>query len=216
MSTKESYSSGVLVEPFELKRILDLLLGSSLLLIALPLCILIAIAIKITSKGPIFYVSTRVGKDYKPFRCWKFRTMCLDANEKLQDYLKKDSNLKKEWETYFKLRKDPRITLIGRFMRRFSLDELPQLWNVLKGELSLVGPRPYLFSEIDEIVRDRAFQILSVRPGLTGLWQVSRRNQLPFLERIRLDEEYVQRRCFLLDSILLCKTIPAILCARGR
>jgi undecaprenyl-phosphate galactose phosphotransferase len=216
MSVKESYSSSVLVEPFELKRIFDLLVGGSLMLLALPLCILIALTIKITSKGPIFYVSTRVGKDYKPFRCWKFRTMCIDAKKKLQDYLEEDSGLKKEWETYLKLRKDPRTTLIGRFLRRTSLDELPQLWNVLKGELSLVGPRPYLFSEVHEIVKDHAIQILSVRPGLTGLWQVSGRNQLPFQERIRLDKEYVQRRSFLLDLNLLFKTILTIFYATGQ
>lgn len=141
--------------------------------------------------------------------------MYPDAEKKLEGYLDKSKELRNEWNQYLKLKKDPRVTWIGRGLRKMSLDELPQLWNVLKGDLSLVGPRPYLVEEVQSILGARAHKILSVRPGITGLWQVSGRNNIPFSDRIRLDEEYVMKRSFYLDLVLLCKTIPTVIFAKG-
>lgn len=202
-------------ESFKLKRIFDAVASIFLILSSLPLSLLIVCLIKITSRGPVFYGSWRMGKQGLIFRCWKFRTMDPDADQKLDAYLKNSPELRGEWEKYFKLKKDPRVTCIGRWLRKTSLDELPQLWNVLKGDLSLVGPRPYLVDEIHTIVGTKAYKILSVRPGITGLWQVSGRNNIPFSDRIRLDEEYVMKRSFYLDLFLLFKTIPSVFFAKG-
>lgn len=198
-----------------MKRTFDLLLGSFFLILFSPLLAGIALAIKMTSPGPIFYGSPRVGKRGKPITCWKFRTMCIDADKKLEAILKKNPTLKEEWETYFKLKDDPRVTRIGRWLRHTSFDELPQLWNVLGGDLSLVGPRPFLAREIQEAVGQRADKILSVRPGITGIWQTSGRNLLTFEQRIELDASYVDRQSLWLDLQLICKTLPTILFRRG-
>lgn len=216
MSVKGCYSGEHLLHPaIDAKRLFDIGLGSLLLLLALPLLLIVSLLVKLTSKGPLFYSGKRLGRNGKLFRCWKFRTMCLNADEKLEECLTSHPEMRREWEIYFKLKKDPRTTLIGRYLRKTSIDELPQLWNVLLGDLSLVGPRPYLLDEVRTTLGKRADAILSVRPGLTGLWQVSGRNTLSFQDRIRLDEEYVSKRSFRLDLLLICKTIPIVFFARG-
>lgn len=217
MSIKGCFSREQMLEDsISFKRLFDITISLLLILFTLPLCILISLLIKITSQGPIFYCSKRVGKDSRSFTCFKFRTMHPEADKTLKKILECNSDLKKEWMVYFKLKKDPRVTSLGKFLRKTSLDELPQLWNVLKGDLSLVGPRPYLAEEMHKMTGIRAGKILSVRPGLTGLWQVSGRNNLPFFDRLRLDEEYISKRSFGLDFVLLCKTIPVVFFAKGQ
>jgi exopolysaccharide production protein ExoY len=204
------------IELFSLfKRLFDGILGCALLLSFLPLFFLISLLIKCTSKGPVFYSSMRLGKGGKLIRCWKFRTMQVDAEKKLHDLLKHDARLRCEWMLYSKLKKDPRITPVGRWLRKTSLDEFPQFWNVVKGDLSLVGPRPYLIEEVENKMGKRAEKILSIRPGLTGLWQISGRNLLTLEERMRLEESYVDQRSFFLDLRLICKTIPRLFFPKG-
>ena len=129
--------------------------------------------------------------------------------------LKKDPRLQAEWNQYFKLKEDPRITPMGRFLRKTSLDELPQFWNVLKGDLSVVGPRPLTMKEVVDYLGEKAPKILSIRPGITGIWQVSGRNHISMSERVRLDEAYVEKRTFWLDLFLVCKTVIVMLVPRG-
>jgi exopolysaccharide production protein ExoY len=153
------------------KRIFDVIFSSAAILFFLPLGVVIAAIIKATSPGPLFHKCKRVGQGGQPIECWKFRTMCQDAPQKLEQVLKENPLLRKEWETYYKLKDDPRIYLFGRFLRKTSMDELPQFWNVLRGDLSVVGPRPVTEEEVLKYFRDKAMKILSVRPGLTGIWQ---------------------------------------------
>lgn len=141
--------------------------------------------------------------------------MFIDADLRLRQLLQSDPALKEEWENYRKLKDDPRITNIGKWLRKTSLDELPQFWNVIKGDLSVVGPRPVTEEEIKKYYGDKAEKILSIRPGITGLWQTSGRNLLSFEERLVLEVNYVDHRSFLLDLKLICKTIPAILFSKG-
>ncbi len=197
------------------KRLFDIIFSFFALLFFVPFGIVIAILIKLSSKGPIFYKCRRVGKNGAEIECWKFRTMCLDAENQLQKILAESPQLKREWETYFKLKDDPRISGIGKFLRKTSLDEFPQFWNVLIGDLSVVGPRPVTREEVRKYFRDKASKILSVRPGLTGIWQTSGRNLLTFDQRIQLEEEYVDRHSFLLDLQIIFKTIPHLFFAKG-
>jgi undecaprenyl-phosphate galactose phosphotransferase len=197
------------------KRAFDTCFTLAVLLLFCPLFVGIACAVKLSSPGPALYSSLRVGRGGKRIRCWKFRTMCVNADAKLREMLQSDEALRREWETFYKLKNDPRITPIGRFLRKTSLDELPQFWNVLRGDLSVVGPRPVTEAEVETYLRDKAAKILSVRPGLTGLWQTSGRNLLPFEERVRLEERYVDERSFLMDLRLIGKTIPALFSSRG-
>lgn len=139
----------------------------------------------------------------------------MDAEEKLKKLLAENPSLKKEWETYFKLKNDPRISSVGRFLRKTSLDELPQFWNVLKGDLSVVGPRPVTEEEVKKYFRNKASKILSVRPGLTGIWQTSGRNLLTFDKRVELEEQYIDKQSFLLDLGIIFKTIPRLFFSRG-
>lgn len=197
------------------KRVFDVCFSSCVLICGAPLFLAISLTIRLSSPGPAFYASMRMGKGGKLIRCWKFRSMCLNADEKIEELIAKDPQLKEEWETYAKLKNDPRITPIGKWLRKTSLDELPQFWNVLKGDLSLVGPRPFLVQEVRSSLKDKAEKILSVRPGLTGIWQTSGRNKLTFLQRVSLEEAYVEKQSFALDLLLICKTIPIMLFARG-
>ncbi len=180
------------------------------LTIGLPLFLLIAFLVVVSSPGPVFYIQTRVGRNYQSFGCIKFRTMRPDADEELSVVLEKSPKLRKEFERDFKLRDDPRITPIGRFLRRSSLDELPQFINVIRGEMSVVGPRPIVEKELE---RYGAFmqEVASVRPGLTGLWQVSGRNNLTYNERVRLDLKYARNRSFFLDLNIIFKTFGVLL-----
>lgn len=199
-----------------LKRIFDLLFSFICLVLGAPLFLLIGALIYFTSPGKILYAQLRLGRGGVPFRCYKFRTMHPDADKRLQDLLTAHPELRKEWEETFKLKQDPRITPIGAFLRKTSLDELPQFWNVLKGDLSIVGPRPIVKEEAEKFFREKISKILSVRPGVTGLWQVSGRSNIScYYTRIALDEFYVDNQSFLFDLRLIAKTIPAILFSKG-
>lgn len=197
------------------KRAFDI--GFSLLVLTLgtPLFLLLSLFIAISSKGPIFYKHKRIGRGGRSFNCYKFRTMHQGADQKLEELLNKHPELHQEWKANFKLKKDPRITKIGTFLRKTSLDELPQFFNVLKGELSIVGPRPIIQEELETHFADVATQILSIRPGITGLWQVSGRSNTSYRRRILLDLTYLKRKSPWLDFWLILKTIPVVLFAKG-
>lgn len=197
------------------KRLFDILFSTVGLLFLLPFLPLFAWFIKQSSPGPLFYASKRYGKNRKVINCWKFRTMYVDADSKLEKIFLERPDLYQEWKIFRKIKEDPRSFPFGKVLRSYSLDELPQLWNVLRGDLSLVGPRAYLTDEIDQLPEKQAAALLSTRPGITGLWQVSGRNLLTFAERVRLEEEYVQKQSFLFDLKLLAKTIPALLSSKG-
>jgi len=198
-----------------LKRLFDIFFSMLILVLGFPVFALIGLAVKLSSPGPIIYSQTRIGRGGRPFRCHKFRTMYCDADERLKTLLTKNPELKKEWEETHKLRKDPRITSIGRFLRKTSLDEIPQFWNVLKGQLSVVGPRPVVHVELQKFFGPKAHKILSIRPGLTGLWQVSGRTDTTYMRRIRLDETYVDKHSMALDIKLIAKTVPVMFFSRG-
>jgi len=192
------------------KRALDVIAAFlAIVLAALPM-ICIALAIRLTSPGPILFRQGRVGKGGRLFISYKFRSMYVDAEDRLAEV----KHLNQADGPIFKIHKDPRITAAGRFLRRTSLDELPQLFNALKGEMSLVGPRPALMTEV---LKYEPWQMdrLTVRPGLTGLWQVSGRSDLPFEAMMRLDLEYIRRWSLWFDVWLLIRTLPAVLSGRG-
>jgi lipopolysaccharide/colanic/teichoic acid biosynthesis glycosyltransferase len=181
-----------------------------LVLVLSPILVLAALAIKFTSRGPIVYRSTRPGIGGVPFACLKFRTMYSDAEQQQVELEERNE----KGGAIFKIRDDPRVTAIGRLLRRWSIDELPQLFNVLRGEMSLVGPRPLPqrdFDRLDDWHRKRNL----VLPGMTGLWQVSGRSELDFDELVRLDFLYLERWSVFLDLTLLLKTVPAVIRARG-
>lgn len=194
-----------------IKRGMDILVSLLLLVILSPLMILIALIIKLSDGGPILYVTERVGLWGKEFRFPKFRTMVVNAESIKKELL--PFNVHKEGVT-FKMRQDPRITTIGKFLRKTSLDELPQLWCTFKGDMSLVGPRPPLPSEVAQYTLEQRGR-LDVRPGLTCLWQVSGRSEIPFSKQVKLDREYIESQSFWVDIKILLKTIPAILMGRG-
>jgi Undecaprenyl-phosphate galactose phosphotransferase WbaP len=196
------------------KRVLDIvcvLLGGLLLL---PLLFYIAVAVKLSSRGPLLYGHPRIGKNGNRFQAWKFRSMFLNSSDRLEYYLEEHPELRLEWEKDQKLRDDPRVTRIGRFIRKTSLDELPQLWNVLRGQMSLVGPRPIVTSEIAKYGTYYGLYTM-VKPGITGLWQVSGRNNTTYKERVQLDAYYVHNWSPWLDLYLLLRTIRIVLFAHG-
>lgn len=197
-----------------LKRLLDVVGVSVIGLMALPFLLVTAIAILLTSKGPLFFKQVRIGKGNRLFVALKFRTMFVDAADRLEHHLEADPVLHKQWETVHKLKNDPRVTVVGKFLRRFSLDELPQLWNVLVGDMSLIGPRPIVVSEIEKYGLDYA-AYESVRPGLTGLWQVSGRNDTTYEERVALDAYYVRHWSLKLDASIMIRTLRAVVSGVG-
>lgn len=197
-----------------LKRIMDLALAIPMAIFLLPALALIAATVRIDDRGPVLFKQTRRGKDGKPFTCYKFRTMVVDAQERLDHLLANDPEALREWEETQKLKNDPRITRRGGLLRRTSLDELPQLWNIIKGEMSVVGPRPIVKDEVRRYGSDIAHYD-SVRPGVIGLWQISGRNDTTYAKRIALDVDYAQQRTIFLDVFILLKSIPAILFKRG-
>jgi lipopolysaccharide/colanic/teichoic acid biosynthesis glycosyltransferase len=177
----------------------------------MPLFAAIMLLIYLSSPGPVFYKQTRVGRWGKLFTMWKFRSMYCDADERLKEIMAQNEMT---GGVIFKMKNDPRIIPIGRFIRKASIDELPQLWNVFKGDMSLVGPRPALPAEVNQYsLQDR--QRLEVIPGITCIWQVSGRSDIPFPQQVQLDVEYIQSQSLLLDLKLLLKTIPAVLLSRG-
>lgn len=197
------------------KRLFDLLMCTILLILFTPLLIIIALAVKIESKGPIFYNAIRIGQGGSYYKCHKFRTMRPDSEEILSKYIAENEEARQEWEEYRKLiNYDPRLTRIGRFMRRFSLDELPQLLNVAAGEMSLVGPRPYMPSE-RELMGAWHDEIVVAKPGITGLWQVSGRNLIGFDGRMKLGAWYIKNWSLWLDMIILLRTVKVVLKGEG-
>lgn len=201
---------GVLIQ----KRILEIFLAVCGLLISLIPGIILAILVKFSSRGPVFYRAKRLGKDGKPIEVLKFRTMIQEADQELEKILSEDPDLRKEWEAKFKLQNDPRITRVGNFLRRTSLDELPQFWNVIKGEMSLIGPRPIVPAEVKYYGDDyKVFS--SVKPGITGLWQVSGRSNTDYAERVELDVFYVNNWSIWMDFYIFWATINAVLLRRG-
>ena len=196
------------------KRLFDIVVSAILMVLIAPLWAIIAIAIKLTSKGPLYYAQSRIGHNSNLLRVWKFRTMVQNADSLLADYLRRHPELNAEWLRDHKLRRDPRITRAGRLLRKFSLDELPQLWNILIGEMSLVGPRPITTEEIDRYGPRFHLYIRAV-PGLTGLWQVSGRNDTSYQERVAYDEFYVRNWSLWMDLHILTLTVKTVLSADG-
>ena len=177
--------------------------------------IVLTILVKLTSRGPAFYVSERIGRNGRKFKILKYRTMVHQSDRKLEQILSESPKLAQEWSRQFKLDNDPRITPLGRFLRKTSLDELPQLWNVLCGDMAIVGPRPIVEEEISK--HGSAYEeIISVKPGLTGLWQVSGRNELSYDERIRINLYYIRNWSIWLDYYILLKTPREIFSAHGQ
>ena len=196
------------------KRVFDFIFSFLGLIVLLPFFILIVFLIKISSKGPAIYSHTRYGLNGKTFPAFKFRSMVLNADKVLVDFLKDNPSLKEEWEKDQKLKNDPRITRVGNFLRKTSLDELPQLFNVLLGQMSLVGPRPIVKNEIEKY--DEVYELYkSVRPGITGLWQISGRNNTTYEERVNFDKEYIENWTFFSDLIILIKTIKVVIFREG-
>ena len=196
------------------KRCMDVVASLAGGLLLLPLLFYIAVAVKMSSRGPILYGHDRIGKDGRRFKAWKFRTMFENSSDVLEYYLEQHPELRAEWEKDHKLRYDPRVTRIGRFIRKTSIDELPQLWNVIRGDMSLVGPRPIVTAEIEKYGPYYGLYTM-VTPGITGLWQVSGRNNTTYDERVQLDAYYVRNWSPWMDMYLLVRTIRIVLFADG-
>jgi Undecaprenyl-phosphate galactose phosphotransferase WbaP len=196
-----------------IKRVGEILLASALLVLLLPLFLIFALIIRIDG-GPTLYGQVRVGRGGRPFRCFKFRSMVHHADKVLADLLARDPAAAREWERDFKLKNDPRITKLGHFLRSSSLDELPQLLNVLRGEMSFVGPRPIVEAEVERYQEDIDLYYL-VRPGITGLWQVSGRNDVSYDERVALDARYVLNWSLKFDLLIMLRTLPAVMRKSG-
>ena len=197
-----------------IKRVFDLVLTIIGGIFLIPVFLLLALLIKLDSPGPIIFAHQRIGKDGKLFPCLKFRTMCVDADRKLKAYLAENPEARKEWEAEFKLKEDPRVTRVGRVLRKTSLDELPQLFNVLIGQMSLVGPRPIVTAEIPKYgpyIKD----FYMVHPGITGMWQVNGRSDTTYDERVQMDSWYVRNWGVWLDIMLLWRTFGVVLQHKG-
>ena len=198
----------------KIKRAFDVVAATALLIVIAPVMLAIAAAIKLDG-GTIIYRHNRIGLGGRPFLCFKFRTMVQDADRCLAAYLETNAQAAAEWAHRRKLSKDPRVTRIGAILRKTSLDELPQLFNVIRGEMSLVGPRPVVQAELDQHYGGAAAAYMSCRPGLTGLWQVSGRSDTCYETRVALDTRYVREWSLLGDIKILAKTLPAVVARRG-
>jgi exopolysaccharide biosynthesis polyprenyl glycosylphosphotransferase len=192
------------------KRVLDIVFSLVVMLAGLPLLLFVALMVKLTSRGPVIFKQTRVGVGGRHFTCYKFRSMCVDAEARRDKLM----HLNEATGPVFKIKNDPRLTPIGRLLRKFSLDELPQFFNVLKGDMSIVGPRPPVPCEV-EYYGAHEMQRLSVRPGLTCLWQINGRSDIPFEHWVELDLAYIETMSFWGDLLILVKTVPAVLTGRG-
>ena len=210
-ATKKNVSGGKLFYRL-IKRIIDIIGGivGCLLLIPITFVLYIANLVSKENKGPLFYEQLRIGKNGKQFRIYKYRSMVMNADEKLWEYLNNNPEAKEEYTKYKKLKNDPRITRIGRFIRKTSIDEFPQFINVLKGDMSLVGPRPYLHREIDDMGKGYN-EIIKVKPGLTGPWQTAGRSSVSFEDRVAMDTEYVKTYSLIKDAKFLFKTFTKLL-----
>ena len=191
------------------KRVLDILIAVTTLILASPLMLAVGIALKL-SGGPVFFVHDRIGFGGKKFGCLKFRTMVQDPDKALQEHLASNADAMAEWQETQKLRKDPRITLLGTMLRRSSIDELPQLLNIIRGEMSCVGPRPVTPKELERYGPEVSLY-LRTRPGLTGLWQTGGRSRLSYSERVAMDSSYVRNWSMALDIVILFRTIFAVI-----
>lgn len=196
------------------KRAFDILFAATFLLLSFPFLVLLSIMLQIDSPGSLFFVQRRVGRHGRQFGCIKFRTMQENADQLLERILAESPEARREWEADHKLRNDPRISRLGRIVRKLSLDELPQLVNILRGEMSVVGPRPIVSAEVPKYGAFIA-DYCAVKPGLTGLWQVSGRNDTTYDQRVQFDVEYRKRASFLLDISIVLRTLPAVLLVRG-
>lgn len=195
-------------------RIMDCTIATILLAVLLPVMAVIWLSLRLFEKGPAIFAHERIGRDLAPFPCFKFRTMCIDADARLQALLDSDQAMLREWTATQKLLCDPRVTKLGRFLRNTSLDELPQLFNVLRGEMSLVGPRPIVANEVRRYGR-HAFDYARVRPGLTGLWQVTRNSGTSYRRRVASDVYYVRNKGLRFDCRIMLATVPAVLSGNG-
>ncbi len=199
-----------------MKRLFDILFASVSLALTSILFLIVALAIRLTSNGPVFFTHTRVGQGGKEFPCLKFRTMRTDADAILDKIISEDPQAQEEFEKYQKLRNDPRVLpFVGNFLRKTSLDELPQFINVLRGEMSVVGPRPVTRSELTENYGRHARDVLKSRPGITGLWQVSGRSELSYAERVKLDRLYINNWSFWTDVMLVVRTFAVLVTRKG-
>lgn len=198
-----------------IKAYFDIFFAFIFLVIFSPFLLIIAILIKFSSRGPIFFLHERIGENNKPFQCIKFRTMHPEADDIFENLISKNKKLKKEFEETHKLKNDPRITTIGKLLRKTSLDEMPQFLNVLKFEMSIVGPRPIVQEEKEKYGQSIS-KVLSIKPGITGLWQVSGRNNLSYKKRVFLDCLYVDNKNLLLDLRILIRTLGVILFPKDR
>ena len=196
------------------KRILDIGFASILILAFFPLFLMLALLVKFSDGGPVFFSHIRVGRNRCAFRCLKFRTMAVNSAELLRCHLEDNPEARGEWELTQKLKNDPRITAVGRVLRKSSLDELPQLINILRGEMSVVGPRPVIRNEIRKYGQHAEFY-LRARPGLTGPWQVSGRNDVSYETRVAFDRNYVENWSLVTDLVIILRTVPAVLLGRG-
>lgn len=196
------------------KRLMDFSLALVALVAFSPLFLLLAALVKLSDSGPVFYRHQRVGRNNASFPCLKFRTMAVNGDELLRRHLAENASAREEWETSRKLKRDPRITAIGRVLRKTSLDELPQLINIIRGDMSIVGPRPVVDDEITRYGSDARFYLMT-RPGLTGPWQVSGRNDVSYETRVALDRQYVENWSLLTDIAIIVRTVPAVILARG-
>ena len=196
------------------KRLFDIVFSLFVLIFLSPVYFCLATTIAISSPGPIFYVQQRIGKDFKPFSCVKFRTMVHNADEILEKMIATSPQMRQEFAESYKLKHDPRITGIGKFLRLTSMDEFPQFWNVLKGDMSVVGPRPLVPEELHKYGH-RINTVLTIKPGITGLWQVSGRNNIPYPKRVLIDVYYATSRNWLLDIWIVIKTIGVIIFPRN-
>ena len=202
-----------LVGTSKIKRGVDVAVSLTGIAVLSPVLVVLFVILKLDG-GPAVFSHTRVGQKRSSFQCHKFRTMHADADERLEELLSRDEEARLEWDTHFKLKDDPRVTVLGEVLRKSSLDELPQLFNVLKGDMSLVGPRPVVEEEL-KLYGNYASDYLSARPGITGLWQVSGRNDLDYNERVSLDVTYVRQWTHKLDLRILLKTVLVVLTRRG-
>lgn len=196
---------------YTIKRILDVMLATIALIILSPFFLLIGIIIKLDSKGPIFFTHNRIGKNGKPFKMYKFRTMYQNAQEMINNFTEEQM---KEWKENYKLKNDPRITKIGNILRKTSLDELPQIWNIIKGDLSIIGPRPVIDEELEKYGSNKE-KFLSITPGLTGYWQANGRSDTTYEERMEMELYYVDHISWKLDVKIFFKTIVSVIKKEG-
>jgi exopolysaccharide production protein ExoY len=199
---------------FDASRAFDIMIAIAVILFTLPLLAMIALAVTSQDGGPAMFAHERIGRGGRKFKCLKFRSMVIDSEKRLSEVLKRDPRARAEWARDHKLRSDPRITRVGDFLRRSSLDELPQLFNVLRGDMSIVGPRPIVAAEAPRYGRHFA-SYCDVRPGITGLWQVSGRNDISYRRRVAMDAVYARHKSLGWDIKLLVLTVPAVLFANG-